>query len=128
VPKPFVPSIKPVGACPKAALPRAAPEAKLNKAQLRLESVVRLIEGNKLAYPGADELLTLVSAAEKYLGELVSEWEERSGLLLDAPGTNVLADFPELRCFVAKASQSFEPGFAKPIGKALGKLGASLAK
>jgi hypothetical protein len=101
---------------------------KLNEAQLRLESVVRLIEGNKVAYPGYDELLKLVSAAEKYLGALVSEWEDRSGLLLDVPDTNPLADFPVLRCFVATATQSFGPGFANPIGQALGKLEATLAK
>ncbi|WP_157634186.1 hypothetical protein [Burkholderia ubonensis] len=101
---------------------------KLNKAQLRLESVVRLIDGNKHAYPGHDELLKRVSAAEKYLGALIKEWEDRSGLLLDAPGTNALADFPRLRCFVDTASQSFGPGFADPIGEALGKLAATLAE
>ncbi len=101
---------------------------KLNEAQLRLELVVRLIDGNKLAYPGHDELLEQVSAAEKYLGALISEWEDRSGLLLDAPGANALADFPVLRCFIATASQSFGPGFANPIGEALGKLAATLAK
>ncbi|WP_431825132.1 hypothetical protein [Burkholderia sp. F1] len=101
---------------------------KLNEAQLRLESFVRLIDGNKLAYPGHDELLKRVSAAEKYLGALISEWENKSGLLLDAPGTNALADFPMLHCFVADASQSFGPGFANPIGEVLGKLAATLAK
>ncbi|MHB9836824.1 hypothetical protein Q8F57_018485 [Paraburkholderia terrae] len=101
---------------------------KLNKAQLRLETVVRLIDGNKLAYPGHDELLKKVSTAEKYLGALIKEWEDRSGLLLDGPNTNALADFPMLRCFVNTASQSFGPGFANPIGEALGKLAATLTK
>lgn len=99
---------------------------KLNEAQLRLELAVRLIGGNKRVYPGHDELLKLISDSEKYLGALISEWENKSGLLLDAPATNALADLPVLRCFVNAAPQSFGPGFANPIGEALSKLAATL--
>ena len=100
----------------------------LSEAQLRLESQVRLVEGNKSTYPEPAELLKLLGDAEKYLEALVSEWEERSGLLVDAPGVNPLAHFVALRCFVGKAPQSFKPGFAKPIAEVLGRLGASISK
>lgn len=101
---------------------------RLSEAQLRLESQLRLIEGNRSTYPEPAELLKLLGDAEKYLGELVSEWEERCGLLVDAPALNPLEHFRVLRCFVAGAPQSFKPGFARPIAKALGRLGASIAK
>jgi hypothetical protein len=101
---------------------------RLNEAQLRLESQVRLIEGNRSTYPQPAELLKRLNAAEDYLGCLVSEWEERSGLLVDPPGLNPLSDFLALRCFVHKAPQSFKPGFAIPIAEVLGRLGASISK
>lgn len=101
---------------------------RLSEAQLRLEPQVRLVEGNKSTYPEPAELLKLLGDSEKYLGALVSEWEEHSGLLVGPPGVNPLAQFLALRCFVATASQSFKPGFAKPIAEALGMLGASISK
>ncbi|WP_170855767.1 SMI1/KNR4 family protein [Variovorax sp. CF079] len=101
---------------------------RLSEAQLRLESQMRLIEGNRSTYLEPAKLLKLLGDAEKYLGALVSEWEENSGLLLDAPALNPLEHFLVLRCFVAGAPRSFKAGFARPIATALGRLGASISK
>jgi hypothetical protein len=96
---------------------------RLNTAQLKLESHVRLIEGNKNQYPESQRLKLRLGEAESYLSNAISEWEERLGCFADDPKNNALADFSVLRCFVAEAKQSFKPGFSSPIDEVFSILG-----
>jgi hypothetical protein len=84
----------------------------LTGAQLKLESHRPLIEGNKSQYPEPSHLIKHLSAAESYLGHLVTEWEAEIGRFVIKTQDNNLKDFPILRCFVSKASRSFNPMFA----------------
>jgi len=104
---------------------------RINEAQLKLETRLRLIEGNETKYPEPKKLQKLLGEAEGYLGKIISEWEDRLGSLEDGSKQNKLADFTFLRPFLAKADCSFESSFANfadplkamfaIIGKALGK-------
>ena len=92
-----------------------------------METQLRLIEGNKEQYPEPENLDKLLGDAEGYLGHLISEWERRLGSLSEAPEQNKLADFEFLSCFLAKAKQSFKPGFAEPLSKVFAIIGVAIA-
>ena len=93
---------------------------RINEAQLKLETQVRLIEANETKYPEPKKLLEFLGVAESYLGKIISEWEDTLGRLGEAPEQNKLADFEFLRLFLAKADSSFRPGFANPLTKVFG--------
>jgi hypothetical protein len=101
---------------------------RLNSAQLKLESHLRLIEGNESQYPEPKRLLQRLGEAESYLGNLISEWEEKLGRFGSEPHDNMLCDFLILRCFVSEAKQSFKPGFATPIAEVFSILGRSIGR
>jgi hypothetical protein len=101
---------------------------RINDAQLKLETQLRLIEGNKEQYPESEELREFLGDAEGYLGNLISEWERKLGSLSERTKQNKLADFEFLPCFLAKADQCFKPGFAKPMANVFGIIGIAIAE
>jgi len=101
---------------------------RLNEAQLKLEAQRRLIKGNKTQYPEPEKLREFLGDAERYLGQLISEWECKLGSLSERPKKNKLADFEFLPCFLAKAKQCFRPAFVKPLGKVFGIIGIAIAE
>lgn len=107
--------------------PYAALLARLNEAQLKLETQLRLIEGNEAQYPEPDKLRKLIGDAEGYLDDIISEWEGSLGRFREAPEQNKLADFTVLRCFLAEAELSFKPGFANPMAKVFAIIGIAIA-
>jgi hypothetical protein len=107
--------------------PYAALLQTLNDAQLKLEAQLRLIEGNEAQYPESEKLIKLLGGAEAYLGNLISEWEDRLGSLGEAPEQNRLADFELLRPFLGDAEDSFKPGFANPMEKVFAIIGIAIA-
>ena len=101
---------------------------RLSFSQLKLESHLRLIEGNESKYPEPQRLKQRLAEAESYLGDVISEWEERLGRFTDEPQKNLLADFLTLHCFVSEAKQSFKPGFALPVAEVFSILGRSIGR
>jgi len=99
---------------------------RLNDAQLRLETQLRLIEGSKTQFPNADALCKLLGDAEDYVGAVISEWEDRAGWFKAKQDDNKLADFTILHCFVANAKRSFKPAFAAPLAGVLAILSAGI--
>ena len=101
--------------------------ARLNAAQLKLETQLGLIEGNEAQYPEPEKLCKLLSDAEGYLNDIISEWEGSMGKFREAPEQNKLSDFMVLQCFLAKAERSFKPGFAEPLAKVFAIIGIAIA-
>ena len=100
---------------------------RLNEAQLKLETQLRLIEGNEAQYPEPEKLYKLLGDAEGYLNDIISEWESGMGKLREAPEQNKLADFEFLPCFLAEAEKCFKPGFAEPLAKVFAIIGIAIA-
>ena len=69
----------------------------LNDAQLQLETHARLIEGNPDQYPNSEILIRNVRTAEKYLGNIITEWEENLASFSGTPPQKRLADLPFLQ-------------------------------
>jgi hypothetical protein len=106
--------------------PYAALLTRLNEAQLKLETQLRLIEGNEAQYPEPAKLRKLLGDAQAYLDEIISEWEGSLGRFREAAEQNKLADFMVLQCFLAEADRSFKPGFAKPMARAFAIIGKAI--
>lgn len=100
----------------------------LNEAQLKLEAQARLIAGNEAAYPNAERLFELLGGAESYVGDIISEWEDRLGGFKEPQDQNRLADFAVLRCFLADAKRSFKPSFARPMDEVFSILGKAISR
>jgi hypothetical protein len=100
----------------------------LSVAQLRVESHLRLIEGNRSCYPDSQQLVKRLGDAESYLGKLVAEWEKKTGGLVRQPQQNSLSEFKVLSSFVAEAKQGFKPGFAAPIEEVFSILGRAILR
>lgn len=101
---------------------------RLNDAQLKLEAQLRLIEGNQAQYPKAETLCELLGIAEKYLGNIISEWEVKLESFKDVPEQNKLVDFNDLRDFLENAPHSFKPMLACPLTKVFAIIGADLGE
>jgi hypothetical protein len=108
--------------------PYAALLARLNEAQLKLETQLRLIEGNEAQYPEPAKLRKLLGDAQAYLDEIISEWEGSLGRFKEAPEQNKLADLMVLQSFLAEADRSFKPGFAVPMARAFAIIGRAIGK
>ena len=100
----------------------------LNDAQLQLETHARLIEGNPDQYPNSEILIRNVRTAEKYLGNIITEWEEHLACFSGTPPQKRLADLPALKCFLGKAQICFGPTVGDPISAALVALSYSITK
>lgn len=107
--------------------PYAALLARLNEAQLKLETQLRLIEGNEAQYPEPEKLRKHLGDAQGYLNDIISEWESSMGKFREAPEQNKLADFNFLRPFLGDAEDSFKPGFANPMAKVFAIIGIAIA-
>jgi hypothetical protein len=101
--------------------------ARLNEAQLQLETQLRLIEGNEAQYPEPEKLRKHLGDAEGYLNDIISEWESSMGKFREAPEQNKLADFKFLRPFLGDAEDSFKRGFANPMAKVFAIIGIAIA-
>lgn len=100
---------------------------RLNDAQLKIEAYGRLLEGNKDLYTNSQELLTELGKAEKYLGKLITEWEDSLGTFQGTPPQQSLAKLQFLRCFVGDPSLGFGPSFSVPIHKVFEVLSRAIA-
>ena len=101
---------------------------RLNDAQLNIEAYGRLIEGNRDLYADSRVLIDELGRAEKYLGKLVSEWEDNLGTFQGTPPQQSLSNLQFLRCFVGEASMGFGSSFSDPMSKVLAILGRAIAE
>jgi hypothetical protein len=100
----------------------------LNDEQLNIEADRGLIHGNRDLYADSQVLIDELGKAEKYLGKLVTEWEDNLGAFQGSPPQQSLATLPFLRCFVGDASMGFGPSFSDPISRVLVTLSRSIAR
>jgi hypothetical protein len=96
--------------------------------KLTIEAYVRLIEGNTDLYSDSRVLIDELGRAEKYLGKLITEWEDNLGTFQSTPSQQSLGKLPLLRCFVDDASMGFKPSFSDPISKVLVILSRVIAR
>lgn len=102
---------------------------RLNELQLRCEFYVRYAVGNQDIYGAAGpEIVVNLGLAEKFLGKLISEWEDKLVTFSGEPPVQYLAELPKLTQFIAEANEGFGPSVADPMAKAFGALAKEIAK
>jgi hypothetical protein len=75
-------------------------------AQLELENLVRDVETSRPAFTRPDELIHALKSMEKYLSELIKEYETVRQLLQVGTPTEELKSLPRLSDFLAPARES----------------------
>ena len=100
---------------------------RLNDAELEIEAHRRLIDGNRDLYADPQVLFAELGTAERYLGKLISEWEDNLGKFQGSPSQLALAGLPFLRCFVGDPGMGFGSSFSDPMHKVFAILGRPIS-
>lgn len=102
---------------------------RLNDVQLQWEFYVRYAKGNPDIYDAAGpKLVANLGPAEKFLGKVISEWEEKLATFSGEPPVQRLAELPKLAQFIDEADKGFGPSVAEPIQNALISLAETITK
>ena len=104
----------------------AALLGRLNDAELKVEAHYRLIDGNKDLYADSSGLLAELEKVERYLGKLISEWEDSLGTFQGSQSQRALAALPVLRGFVGDTGMGFGSSFSEPMHKVFAILGRAI--
>jgi hypothetical protein len=105
----------------------------LNQAQLSLELIAREMRSHP-AFQSVPTLCTAVETAEKYVGQVLDDWEKNGAALL-AGDSSVALKLSNLQSFLDDSDRSFEAGAATPMDlvesglrdKVRSSIGGSLA-
>ena len=100
---------------------------RLNDAQLHLEFYKRYVKWNDDLFKEAVGVAEHLSAAEKYLGHVVSDWEDSTQGCSSDQSVRELERLPHLKEFIARAHKGFGPCVAHPVEMALRSLAHAIS-
>ncbi len=100
---------------------------RLNDAQLHLEFYKRYVKWNADLFKEAVGVAEHLSAAEKYLNHVVSEWEDLTQACSSDQPTLDLERLTHLKEFIDKARKGFGPCVAHPVEMALRSLAHAIS-
>jgi hypothetical protein len=102
--------------------------ARLNDAQLRLEFYKKYLVWNPDLFECGGDLSKQLGKAEHYLGDVITEWEDRLRLLSDDSSKNPLDGFQQLKNMIDSATTGFGPEVADPIETTIKGIANAIAK
>ena len=101
---------------------------RLNDVQLQCEFYKRYAEGNQDIYGAAGpKLVANLDQAEKFLGKVITEWEDNLASFSEEPPALPLSKLPKLDLFIDDADKGFDPSVAVPIQNAFTDLAEEIA-
>jgi hypothetical protein len=93
---------------------------RLNDAQLQFEFYARYTKGNQKIFGiNSQKIAANIKLAEKYIGKIISEWEDNLPTFHGDPAAKLLDELTILHKFIDDADKGFEAGVAGPVSNVL---------